>query len=69
MIAHSLIVHARVLGYYIHFTLMYTADNIFPVLSIKDLVNKYGKPTTTYKLATRMKTSISKFGKHFIRYR
>ena len=36
-IAHSLIVYARVLEAYIHFSLMYTVDHIFPVLPIKDL--------------------------------
>ena len=30
MIAHSLMVHARVLEVYIHFELIYTADIIFP---------------------------------------
>ena len=38
-IAHSLMIHARVLEAYIHFTLMYTTDNIIPVLLIKDLKN------------------------------
>ena len=38
-IAHSLMVHARVLEAYIHFTLMYTKYHIFPVLPIKDLIN------------------------------
>ena len=44
---------------YIHFVLMYTADHIFPVLLIKDLINKYGVPTTPFKLSTGMKPSIS----------
>ena len=43
---------------YIHFTLIYTADHILPVLPIKDLINEYGKPTTPYKLATGVKPSI-----------
>ena len=59
MIAHSLMVHARVLEAYIHFLLMYTEDHIFPVLPIKDLINEDGKPTTPYKLVTGMKLSIS----------
>ena len=37
-IEHSLMVHARFLEAYIHFTLMYTADHIFPVLPIKYLI-------------------------------
>ena len=49
-IAHSLMVHARVPENYIHFTLMYTRDHIFPVLPIKDLINEDGDPTTPYKL-------------------
>ena len=39
MIAQSLMVHARVLEAYIHFASMYTADHIFPVIPIKDLIN------------------------------
>ena len=58
-IAHSLMVHARVLGAYIHFTLMYTADHIFPVLPIKYLINEYWNPTTPFKLATGTKPSVS----------
>ena len=38
---------------------MYTIDHIFPVLPIKDIINKGGKPTTPYKLATSKKTSVS----------
>ena len=58
-IAHSLMVHARVSEGYIHFSLMYTTDNIFPVLAIKDLINKDVDPTTLYKLATGTKPSVS----------
>ena len=54
-IAHSLMVHARVLEAYIHFTSMYTANHIFPVLPIKYLINEDGDPTTTFKLATGTK--------------
>ena len=61
IIAHSLMVHAQVLKDYIHFALMYTADHIFPVLPIKDLINKYGELTTPFKLATGTKSSISQF--------
>ena len=50
--------HARVLEVYIHFTLMYTADHIFSVLLIKDMINKYGKLTTPFKAATGTKPSV-----------
>ena len=53
-IAHTLMVHARVLEAYIHFAFMYTTDHIFPVLPIKDLINNDGDPTTPFKLATGM---------------
>ena len=51
-------VHVRVLEEYIHFSFMYTPDHIFPVLPIKDLINEDVKPTTPYKLAIGMKTSV-----------
>ena len=41
-VAHSLMVHARVLEAYIHFLFMYTTDHIFPVLPIKDMINEDG---------------------------
>ena len=56
---YSLIVHARVLEEYIHFAFMYTTDRIFPFLPIKDLINKYGDPSTQFKLATVTETSVS----------
>ena len=34
-------------------------DHIFLVIPIKDLINEDGNPTTTYKLATGMKASVS----------
>ena len=52
-------VHARVPEIYVHFTLIYTTDHIFPVLLIKDLINEDGDPTTPYKLATGTKPSVS----------
>ena len=58
-VAHSLMVHARVPEVYVHFALMYTTDHIFPVLPIKDLINKDGDPTTPHKLATGTKPSVS----------
>ena len=39
-VAHSLMVHARVTEVYVHFALMYTTYHIFPVIPIKDLINK-----------------------------
>ena len=58
-VAHSLMLHARVLEVYVHFALMYTTDHIFPVLPIKDLINEDGNPTTPHKLATDTKPSVS----------
>ena len=37
---------------------MHTKDHIFPVLPIKDLINKNGDPTTPNKLATGTKPSV-----------
>ena len=58
-IVHYLMIHARVSEAYINLALMYTTDHIFPVLPIKDLINKDGNPTTPYKLATGKKPSVS----------
>ena len=58
-VAHSIMVHSRVPEAYVHFALMYTTDHIFPVLTIKDLINKDGDPTTPHKLATGTKPSVS----------
>ena len=58
-IARSLMVHARVLEACIHFSLIYMVDHIFPVISIKELINEYRNPTTPFKLATGMKPSVS----------
>ena len=52
-------VHARVPEVYAHFALMYTTDQIFPVLPIKDIINKDGDPTTPHKLATSTKPLVS----------
>ena len=57
--ACSLMVHVRVWEAYIHFVFIYTEDNIFPVLSIKDLINKDGDPTMQFKLATGTKSPLS----------
>ena len=58
-IAHSIMVHSHISDKYKHFELMYTTGYIFPMLPIKNLFNKYGKPTTPYKLATDTKPSVS----------
>ena len=58
-ISHSFMVHARVSEAYILFALMYTSDHIFQVIPIKDLINEDGDTTTSFKLATGMKPSIS----------
>ena len=58
-------VHDRVLEAYIHFALMYTEDQIFTVLPIKDLINEDGNPTTPFKLATGKKPPVSHFSVSF----
>ena len=58
-IAHSIMVHDRVLESYIHFELIYTTCHIFPVLPIKYLMNKYGDLTMPFKLATCTNPSVS----------
>ena len=58
-VAHSLMVHARVPEVYVHFALMYTTYHIFTVLPIKDIINEDGYPTTSHKLATGKKPSVS----------
>ena len=66
-VAHALMVHARIPEVYVHFTLMYTTDHIFPVLPIKYLINEDGDPTTPYKLATCTKPSVSHLRVLFVR--
>ena len=58
-ILHSIMVHAQVLDEYIHFALMYTTHNIFPVLSMKNLTNQNGETTMPQKLATGTKHPVS----------
>ena len=53
-------VYARVPEVYVHFTLMYTTDHIFPVLPIKYLINEDGNPTIPHKLATGTQPSESR---------
>ena len=59
MIAHSRMVHVRDPEAYIYFSLMYKTYHILPVLPIKYLINEDGEPTTTFKLTTGKKHSIS----------
>ena len=59
IIAHFLMVRARVSEAYIHFALMYTTYYIFPVLPIKDMINEDGGTTTAFKLVTGTKPSLS----------
>ena len=58
-IMYALMVHARVPEVYVNFALMYTTDHIFPVLQIKDIINKDVDSKTPYKLATGTKPSVS----------
>ena len=58
-VSHSLLVHTRVPEAYVHFSLMYTTDHIFPVLPIKDIINKDGDPTPPHKMAKGTKPSVS----------
>ena len=51
--------HARVSEAYIHLLLMHTTDHIFPVLPIKNLINKDRDLTTPFKLATGTEPSVS----------
>ena len=66
-ITHSLMVHIRVSEVSINFAFMYTEDHIFPVLPIKDLIKKYIKQTTSFKLATGTKPSVSHLRVPFFR--
>ena len=59
IVAHSLIVHARVPELYVYFASMYTTDHIFPVIPIKDLINEDGYPKTPHKLEKGTKPSVS----------
>ena len=58
-IAHSFMVHARVLEAYISFALMYMTDHIFPVLPIKYLINEEETLTTPFKISRGTKPSVS----------
>ena len=53
-------VHTIVSEDFINFTLIYTADHVFPVLPTKDLIDNGGKPTMTFKLLTGTKNSKSR---------
>ena len=51
-------VHARVLEAYINLALIYTTNNIFMLLPIKEPINKEGNRTTPFKLTAGTKTSV-----------
>ena len=59
-IAHSFMVHARVLEAYISFKLMYMTDHIFLVLPKKYLINEDNNLTTPFILSTGTKISVSR---------
>ena len=59
-VAHSLMIHTRVLEVYVHFSLMHTTDHISLVLPIKYIINKDVDPTTPHKLVTGTKPSVSR---------
>ena len=58
-IAHSLMVHAKVLEVYINLAIMYMTNHIFPVLPNKFLIEKDDKPTTPFKVSIGTKPSVS----------
>ena len=67
-ITYYLMVHARVLEPYIHFSFIYMTDHIFSVLPMKDLINEDGNPTMPFKLATGTKPSVSHLSVLFCPY-
>ena len=67
-IAHYIMIHDRVLEAHIHSELMYTTDQIFPVLPIKDIINEDVDPTMPFKLATGTKPSVSHLSVLFCPY-
>ena len=66
-ITYSPMVHAQVLEAYINFGLIYTADIIFLVLPIKDLINEDGKTTTPFKVPTGKTSPVSHLQGFFVR--
>ena len=66
-ISHYLILHARFLEVYIHFALIYTTDNLFPVLPIKDVINKDGDLTTLFKSEKGIKPQYHIYACYFVR--
>ena len=50
--------HAQFSEAYIHFSLMYMADHIFPALLIKGLINEDSEETKPFKLVTGMRPSL-----------
>ena len=66
MVAHSLMVQSRVLEAYIRFASMCMTYHIFPVLPIKDMINKDGNLTMPFKLATVTEPSVSRLRVFFL---
>ena len=58
-VAQSIMVHARVPEVYVHFSLMYITDHIFPVLPIKYIIKEDGDPTTPHKMETGTKPLVA----------
>ena len=58
-ISHYIMVYDIFSEAYIHFALIYTTYHIFPVLPIRNLINKDGELTTPFKLVTGTKPSVS----------
>ena len=61
-------VHARVSEAYINFSLMYKTYHIFLVLPIKDMINEDGDLTTSHKLKTGTKPTVSHLSVLFCPY-
>ena len=60
-------VHTQVSDECIVFEIIYTTNNIFPVLTIKHLVNQDDEPTMPHKLATIMKPIVSNLSFYSVR--
>ena len=51
--------HPWILDKYIHFELIYTTHEIFPVLPFKHLIDQYYETAKPYKLVTGTKPSVA----------
>ena len=59
ILAHSMMVFARVDESFTHHASVYAAHHIVPILPLKDLTNKQGKSVTPHELMTGEKTKIT----------